>query len=133
MPSEIDIMDNRTGHTAGAGDVARERGMRSRMRAHNSFEVHPATREGVALIALIALTPAACRPAMPGPGTGDKKPGAERAERAETPAALPVPPQPAATAQAASDRQHHLADMVGALEFAMRAGRVRGRGGLVDY
>src|SRR5260370_34622168 len=127
MPSEIDIMDNRTGHPAGAGDVARERGMRSRMRAHNSFEVHPATREGVALIALIALTPAACRTAMPGPGTGDKKPGAERAERAETPAAMPVPPQPAATAQAASDRQHHPDDMVRPAELGMRLSDARAR------
>src|SRR3981189_1714637 len=111
------------------GDVARERGMRSRLRAHKTFEVHPGSRKGVALTAptaLTALTTVACRPAMRDPGAGDKKPRAERAERAETPAALPLPLPlpPAATAQAASDRQHHLADMVGALELGMRAGGV---------
>src|SRR3982074_1210754 len=137
MQHEIDVVGNRGGHVTSqagerskkaapmapmpranrrTGDVARERGMRSRLRAHKTFEVHPGSRKGVALTAPTALTTVACRPAMRDSGAGDKKP---RAERAETPAALPLPP--AATAQAASDCQHHLADMVGALELGMRA------------
>src|ERR1700704_2162197 len=153
MQHEIDVVGNRGGHVTSqagerskkaapmapmpcanrrAGDVARERGMRSRLRAHKTFEVHPGSRKGVALTAPTALTTVACRPAMRDPGAGDKKPRAERAERAETPAALPLPLPPAATAQAASDRQHHLADMVGALELGMRAGGVLEREDLVD-
>src|SRR3984893_10038290 len=124
-------MDNRRGHTAGTSDVARGRDCGSGC-AHTAFEGQPGTREGAALIALIALTPAACRSAMPGPGTGDEKPGAERAERSETHPALPAPLLPAVTAQAGSYRQHHLADMVGALEFGMRTGGVLEREGLVD-
>src|SRR6266851_7254078 len=95
-------MGNRRGHTAGTGDVARGRSMRPRMRAHKAFEAQPGTRKPVALT---ALTPAACRSA-------------------------PLPP--AVTAQAALDCQHHLADMVGALQLGMRAGRVLEREGLVD-
>src|SRR5580704_8410962 len=120
MQHEIDIMGNRRGHTVRSGDVARWRGLRSGRRARKAFEVQPGTREGAALIALIALTPAACRSAMPSPGTGDEKPGAERAERSETHPALPAPLLPAVTAQAGLHRQHHLADMVGALQLAMR-------------
>src|SRR3979409_650185 len=132
MQHEIDVVGDRGGHVTSqagerskkaapmapmpcanrrTGDVPRERGMRSRLRAHKTFEVHPGSRKGVALTAptaLTALTTVACRPAMRDPGAGYKKP---RAERAETPAALPLPLPPAATAQAASDRQHHLADM----------------------
>src|SRR5882757_6507922 len=55
------------------GDVPRERGMRSRLRAHKTFEVHPGSRKGVALTALTTVT---CRPAMRDLGAGDKKPRA---------------------------------------------------------
>src|SRR5260370_34572995 len=103
MPQETEIMDNRPGRAdpcrtktapmaptpcvdRRTGDVARRRGMRSRLRAHKTFEVPPGSREGVALT---ALTSATCRPAMRGPAAGDEKPGAERAE---THTALPTPP-----------------------------------------
>src|SRR4030088_2485985 len=139
-------IDNRTGHAGDrrrkaapmaptpcanrrTGNVAREWGMRSRLRAHKTFEVQPGTGEAVALP---ALTPATCRLATRGPGAGDEKLGAERAQRAETHAALPGPPLPTVNARPASDRQHHLADMVGALELGMRAGGVLEREGLVD-
>src|SRR6202171_2400861 len=111
-----------------ADDGARQRAIRRMVRTHNAFEIHPGIREGVALT---ALTPA-CRPAMPGPGTRDEQPGAERAQRAEAPTAMPAAPLPAVNARPVLYRQHHLADMVGALQLGMRAGGVLEREGLVD-
>src|ERR1700716_2417652 len=93
MQHEIDVVGNRGGHVTSqagersqkaapmapmpranrrTGDVARERSMRSRLRAHKTFEVHPGSRKGVALT---APTTVACRPAMRDPGAGDKNQG----------------------------------------------------------
>src|ERR1700738_3729601 len=72
---------------------------------HKTLESQPETREGAALTALTAPTPATCHSA----------------------ALLP-----AVTARAGLDRQHHRAAMVGALQLGMRAGGVLEREGLVD-